>query len=93
MYNFLFAAHNIVRYLLLVALVLSFVNAFVKDFGKKPLVAADNIINRIALSLLHVQFLIGIVLYTQSPKVSFEAGFMKNPVNRCLLYTSDAADE
>lgn len=82
MYNFLFAAHNIVRYLLLVALVLSFVNAFVKDFGKKPLVAADNIINRIALSLMHVQFLVGIVLYTQSPKVSFEAGFMKNPVYR-----------
>ena len=64
------------------ALALSLLNAFFKDRNKKPFSSVDNILNRIALGLLHLQFLFGLLLYTHSPKVSFDAGFMKNPITR-----------
>ena len=82
MYTSLVMAHSIVRYIVLVALVLSFINAFWKDRSKKPFVKTDGIINRIALSFLHVQALLGLAVYFISPKVNFAAGFMKNPITR-----------
>lgn len=82
MYTPLVMAHSIVRYIVLVALALSFINAFWKDKSKKPFVKTDGTMNRIALSFLHVQALLGLVLYFISPKVSFAAGFMKNPIAR-----------
>ncbi len=82
MYNFLFSAHNIIRYILLVALVLALLNAFLKDRNKRSFSSVDNIINRTALGFLHLQFLFGLLLYTHSPKVNFDAGFMKNPIIR-----------
>jgi hypothetical protein len=82
MYTALATVHNIVRYIVLVVLIASFLNAFWKSISKKPFVKTDGIINRIALSFLHVQALLGLILYFISPKVSFAAGLMKNPVAR-----------
>ena len=82
MFSSIVTTHSYVRYALLAMLAFSFFNALYKDFSKKPFIKSDGIINRIALSLMHIQALIGLILYFQSRNVSFVSGFMKNAVYR-----------
>jgi len=82
MYSSIVTVHFYVRYALLIIMGISLLNAFYKDLSKKPFQKSDGILNRIALSLLHLQALIGLIIYFQSPKVSFEPGFMKVDIFR-----------
>jgi len=82
MYSSFVTIHSYVRYALLVMFAVSILNALYKDFAKKPFAKIDGTVNRIALSLLHLQALIGFIIYFQSPKVSFAAGFMKKDIFR-----------
>ena len=71
--------HNYMRYAVLAIVAISIINALVKDFSKKPYSKTDGIINRIAVSSLHVQLLIGLVLYVNFIKAAVQVEhFMKD---------------
>ena len=77
-------AHSGLRWLVLGLLIYAIYNAFVdkRSYEKK-----DKMINLFAMISLHIQLLLGLILYYTSGNVSFEEGWMKNPIT-CLLYTS-----
>jgi hypothetical protein len=55
--------HSSLRYLLLIVLVVSIVNAFLKMQKKAPFTAADNKLSLATFILTHTQLLLGLVLY------------------------------
>jgi hypothetical protein len=63
MYNFILAAHNIVRWLILVAAVVVIVQAFVGWLGKKEWSKADNLAGIIYVSVMDLNVLLGFILY------------------------------
>lgn len=76
LYKALQASHSGFRWIALILLVLTVVQYLIKwqnsaDYQKK-----DKTIYTIALSLMHLQLLIGIALYFVSPKVQFGAETM-----------------
>jgi Ni/Fe-hydrogenase subunit HybB-like protein len=46
--------------------------------GKQPFAKIDNTLSLVLFIATHVQLLLGLILYTQSPQVQFAAGFMKD---------------
>lgn len=74
--NALIHAHSGLRWIALALLVFAIINAFL---GRKNEVyeKKDKMINLFAMVLLHIQLLIGLILYFPSKKTSFEAGWMK----------------
>ncbi len=61
--------HSLLRYVLLIFLVWTTVNAFLKMRGKKPYAIMDNKLSLYTFIFAHTQLLIGIVLYAISPIV------------------------
>jgi hypothetical protein len=78
MYNGLSHAHSGLRWVVLVLLIAAIVHAFMKkDVG------LDNQNRKLAMfAMIHVQLLIGLVLYFISPKVQFGGEMMSNTVVR-----------
>lgn len=80
MYNGLLHAHSGLRWLVLVLLIAAIVHAFMKkDVG------LDNQNRKLALFAMisvHVQLLIGLVLYFISPKVQFSGDVMTQDIGR-----------
>lgn len=74
--NALIHAHSGLRWIALALLIFAIINAFL---GRKNEVyeKKDKMINLFAMVLLHIQLLIGLILYFPSTKTSFEAGWMK----------------
>ncbi|MGW8122982.1 cytochrome B [Roseivirga echinicomitans] len=81
MYNGLLHAHSGLRWIVLILLLAAIFNAFSK---KKSGVwsVKDKKISLFAMSFVHIQLILGFVLYFKSPKVSFAEGFMKDDVLR-----------
>jgi len=81
MYNGLLAAHSGLRWVVLILLLAAIFNAFSK---KKSGVWSpkDKKIALFTLIFTHIQLLIGLVLYFQSPKVSFASGVMSESIAR-----------
>jgi len=77
--------HSGMRWLLLVALVVSVGYSLYAMLRKNGLSAPGRLISRIALYLAHFQFIFGIILYLISPKVVFSITSMKDPVLRFYL--------
>lgn len=83
MYNGLLHAHSGLRWIILMLLLFAILNAFRKQssgtYEKK-----DKTINLFAMVFLHVQLLIGLVLYfmNSNMKVQYVEGWMKNPMSR-----------
>lgn len=82
MYNGLVHAHSGLRWIVLVMLILAIFNAFKKKSSGVEWTDKDKKITLFAMIFTHIQLLIGLVLYFQSPLVQFSEGFMKNPVYR-----------
>lgn len=82
MYNGLLHAHSGLRWLVLASIIIAIVNALVKSGSGKAYTAADKRWGLIAMMTSHIQFVIGLVLYFISPKVSFADGWMKNTLTR-----------
>lgn len=55
--------HSLFRWLALVFLLIAIVKSFVGLQGKKPFTKGDNIIALILLSVTHLQFIVGLVIY------------------------------
>ena len=79
MYNIVKHAHSGLRWLVLIFLVLAIVHAFTNWKSNK---ASDSKMPLIAMSVVHLQFVLGIILYFMSPLVSFSDGWMKDNVSR-----------
>lgn len=77
--------HSGLRWLVLLLLVISIINALKKWLSKSDYTKADNILSVLTVESIHIQFLIGLVLYFISPKVIFDTESMKNALLRFFL--------
>jgi len=77
--------HSVMRWLLLVALIVSIGFSLYAMLRKNGLSAPGRLVSRITMYLAHFQLLIGILIYFVSPKVVFSFTSMKNPVLRFYL--------
>lgn len=82
MYNGLLHAHSGLRWLALLFLILALVKGISGWMGQKEYTEGDRKMALFALIFTHIQLLLGLALYFISPKVTFEAGFMKNALTR-----------
>ncbi len=71
MYATLTFCHSIMRWLLLAALICSIVRAYTGYKKQRTFLASDNAIRHWTATIAHIQLMIGILLYTQSPIVRY----------------------
>lgn len=72
-------SHSGLRWLVLGLLLYAIYNAL---SGKNIYEKRDKMINLFAMISLHIQLLLGLILYYTSGNVSFDSGWMKNAVTR-----------
>jgi uncharacterized oligopeptide transporter (OPT) family protein len=75
--NGLIAAHSGLRYIVLALLLVAIVNA-IMNLKSDSYVKKDKLINLFTMIFLHIQLVIGLILYFVSPKVQFVEGLMGN---------------
>ncbi len=85
MYAFLQPIHSFLPYLILPLLIICVLVFFIKLIAKKNFSKMDKVLAVISLSLVHLQFVLGLVLYFVSPiaKMARQSGeMMENPNDR-----------
>lgn len=82
MYNFIQKFHSGWAYLALLILVVAVVNALIGKFSGKEFTAKDRKIALFALIAIHIQLLVGLVLYFVSPLGFDKLGEMSDKVLR-----------
>ncbi|NLR61752.1 hypothetical protein HGH93_26860 [Chitinophaga polysaccharea] len=71
MYQALTFYHSIVRWLVLVSLVLAIYNAYKGYTLKRDFTRTDNAVRHWTATIAHIQLVIGIILYSQSPIIKY----------------------
>ncbi len=71
MYHVLLVSHSVFRWLVLISLIISIILAIRGWVTKKKFDTLDNRFRNWTVSLVHIQFLIGIVLYSISPIIHY----------------------
>jgi NADH:ubiquinone oxidoreductase subunit 2 (subunit N) len=74
-------AHSGLRYIVLLMLLVAIFNAFA-GIKSGNYLKKDKMINLFAMVFLHIQLLLGLVLYFISDKVKFAAGVMEDKADR-----------
>ncbi len=77
--------HSTLRYFVVIALILSILSSYIGFSQKKKYEKSNDKINLYAFILIHIQLLLGLILYFfVSPYVQFSdmAETMKNPIHR-----------
>jgi len=74
MYNFLLHAHSGLRYLILLAAIIVIIKSVVGWLGNTPYSKFDRIISPAYVGLMHLQLLLGLILYFISPFVTYQMG-------------------
>lgn len=69
MYSFLIVFHSLFRWLVLASLLLALFIAYKGWLTKQKYSKSDNVIKLVAVTVFHVQLIIGIILYFISPVV------------------------
>jgi uncharacterized membrane protein len=78
MYEALKSAHSGLRWVALILILWAIYNAFTsKEFNKR-----EKLVNLFSMVILHLQLIMGLILYFISPKVRFFEGWMKDAVYR-----------
>jgi high-affinity Fe2+/Pb2+ permease len=77
--------HSGLRWLVLLFIIAAIVNAGIKLYRKSSSDNRNNALNRLALIFMHLQLVLGLVLYFISPKVIFDAASMKDNLLRFFL--------
>ncbi|MBP7679313.1 MAG: hypothetical protein KA096_02730 [Bacteroidales bacterium] len=85
LYPILIHMHSIFRWVALILIVMAIIDAVIKLKAKYKPVVKDSKWKLFAMIILHVQFIIGLILYFISPKVIFDAVSMKNSMQRFFL--------
>jgi hypothetical protein len=75
MYQTLTFYHSITRWLVLLSLIISIYKAYKGYFTKSIFTKTDNAIRHCTATIAHIQLVIGIILYAQSPMIKY---FWKN---------------
>jgi cytochrome c biogenesis factor len=84
-YSILIHIHSGLRWLALVFLILAIADAAVKMRRRYDIGKSRPAFHLPAMILMHIQLLVGLVLYFISPKVVFDASSMKDTVLRFYL--------
>lgn len=71
MYQTLTFYHSIVRWLVLISLVYSIYRAYRGYFQNLQFSKTDNLVRHWTATIVHIQLIIGIILYTQSPIIKY----------------------
>jgi hypothetical protein len=71
MYSTLIFLHSLVRWLVVISLIYAIYRAYVGFKAQKPFSKADNSIRHWTATIAHVQLIIGILVYTQSPSIKY----------------------
>lgn len=74
MYSFLLQAHSGLRYLILLAAVIVVIKSLVGWFGNTSYSKFDKILAPAYVGLMHLQLLLGLILYFISPFVTYNMG-------------------
>lgn len=85
LYPILIHMHSIFRWVALILIVMAIIDAVIMLKAKYKPVVKDSKWKLFAMIILHVQFIIGLILYFISPKVIFDAVSMKNSMQRFFL--------
>ena len=85
MYNALQHAHSGLRWIVLALLVLSVVEIFIRWKTGKEYGSNDKLRSLGTMVFMHIQLLLGLVLYFISPKVQFAGEAMKDSIMRFFL--------
>lgn len=75
MYSFLLALHSLVRWLVVITLVASVINAYRGWLGARPFGAGSRRLRMATVTIAHIQLILGISLYIISPVVKY---FLEN---------------
>ena len=70
LYPYLLQAHSTMRYLILLVLIVALMRYTVGHITKRPFNSFDNTTGSLLLGLVHLQLILGIVLYFKSPIVT-----------------------
>jgi hypothetical protein len=71
MYQLLTFYHSIIRWFVLVSLFLAIYTAYKGYFSKSIFTKTDNAIRHWTATIAHIQLIIGIILYSQSPIIKY----------------------
>ncbi|MEL5901311.1 MULTISPECIES: hypothetical protein [Bacteroidota] len=71
MYSTLLVFHSLIRWLVFAFLLYSIYRAFVGYLNDKPFSKTDNAFRHWTATIAHIQLMVGIILYTQSPIVKY----------------------
>lgn len=82
MYSILLSTHSLVRWLVLISLLVAIFQAYKGWLGSKPFTKSDNIVRNATVTITHIQFVLGIVLYCISPVVRYFLGYFKTAVHQ-----------
>lgn len=78
-------AHSALRWIVLALLVISILVFLKKWLSKSQYTKKDNLLALFTVEGIHIQFLLGLILYFISPKVVFQVESMKNTLMRFYL--------
>lgn len=85
MYNMLLHAHSGIRWIVLGLLLLSVIEIFIRWKMGKEFAKNDKLRSVATMAFMHVQLLIGLILFAISPKVQFSGASMKDSILRFFL--------
>lgn len=87
MYNTLLIAHTIFRWVVLLSLIYSITVAGQAFIKKKPFTKTKNHIRHWTATICHIQLMLGIILYTQSPIVSYYTSVKDKPLGEAFFFS------
>ena len=82
MYPTILEIHSILRYVIFVLIAVLIIKHLAGWLNRSPFLKFDNILSTVTVSTIHLQLIIGLVLYFISPLVSFKGQVMQNEVMR-----------
>lgn len=82
LYNILVNAHSGLRWIVLLLLVYNIISIAMARSSNRALTVKDTKLSLFGMTSVHIQMLVGLVLYFISPKVQFSANTMSNDVLR-----------
>lgn len=85
LYPVMIHLHSVFRWLVLLLIIIAIIDAVIKLRAKYKPAGKDSKWKLFAMIILHLQFIIGLILYFISPKVIFDAASMKNSIQRFFL--------
>jgi len=84
-YSIFVHIHSGLRWLVLIIIIIAIINSALRLTRKSGSNFRDCVFNRLALIFMHLQLVLGLVLYFISPKVVFDASSMKVSLLRFYL--------